>query len=150
MFNLIPVSLLIAAMGGIVFIISNHLSEMNGNGGKDDDFSFDLKAHFVGWINRLPIDSVKSQSLSLTQKSLHRLRLLLLKSDNFLMKLIGKISQHEKSINGNGENKDNIIDFWGDFFRKQQEKQIVIPMAESEIKIDLAVKKNLKIKKPSK
>lgn len=141
MFNLIPVSLLISAIGGIIYIVSNHLSEFSGDDSENDDFSLNLKAHFIGWINQLPLDSVKNQSLSLAQRTLHRLRLFLLKSDNHLSKLIGKISQRDKSVNGNGAANGKDDNFWEDLAgKKQQQEKIVSPSAESEVKIDFAIK----------
>lgn len=156
-----PISLLILSIGGIVYIISNHLSDINGDSGED---TFKFKARFIYWVNQLPLSSVKSQSLSLIQKLLHRARLLLLRSDNHLMKIIGKISQHDKLANGNGDFNKNNNEFWEDLSKNKQEKQINLPVSESEIKIDFAVKseaakkffdiqpakKTLKIKKSSK
>ncbi len=139
MFNLIPISLLITAIGGIVYIISNHLSEFNGDSEKNDDFNFDLKARFIYWINQLPLDSVKSQSLSLTQKLLHKTRLMLLKTDNHLMRLIGKISEKDKTISGS--------DFWQDLSNNKQEKEEIIPKPVPEVKIEFATEKDKQIEK---
>lgn len=148
MFNLIPISLLITAIGGIVYIISNHLSEFNGDSEKNDDFNFDLKARFIYWINQLPLDSVKSQSLSLTQKLLHKTRLMLLKTDNHLMRLIGKISEKDKTISGS--------DFWQDLSNDKQEKEVVppphqvgraSPLDGGEVKIEFAIEKDKQIEK---
>jgi hypothetical protein len=104
MFNLIPISLLIMALAGVIYIVSDHLSEFSAKGespegGEDeeDEFSFGIKAKLADWINQLPLDNVKVQSLSLTQKLLHKMRLILLKTDNHLMKLIGKISEKDKT-----------------------------------------------------
>lgn len=148
MFNLIPISLLIMAMGGIIYIISNHLSEFNNDEENGDNFQFKFKARFVEWVNQLPLDSVKNQSLSFTQKLLHRFRLALLKTDNHLMKLIGKISERGKMVNGNGKGNDdgnddgngNTSDFWEELAKKKNEEQIVMPVVEPEAKIDFAVK----------
>lgn len=154
MFNLIPISLLITAIGGIVYIVSNHLSELDNNDEENSDsFQFNFKARFIEWANQLPLGNVKSQSLSLTNKLLHRFRLTLLKTDNHLTKLIDKISQRDKMANGNSGN-NNTPDFWEDFAKDQQQKQVVPPTAdfvtpkanfvqptaEPEVKIDLAVK----------
>lgn len=132
--------MLITAIGGIVYIISNHLSELsdkNGDNEKNSDvFNFNLKARFVDWINQLPLDNIKSQSLSLVHKLLHRFRLTLLKTDNHLMKLIYKISQQDKTANGNNNNPD----FWKEFSKEQQQKQVVLPQPELETKVDLAIK----------
>lgn len=137
MFNLMPISLLILSIGGIVYIISNHLSDINGDNSEN---AFKFKDHLTYWVNQLSLGSVKSQSILLTQKLLHRTRLLLLKSDNHLMKIIGKISEHDKLANGNdGVNKSNN-DFWNDLYKNKQEKQVVMPPAEPVVKIDLAVK----------
>ena len=130
MFNLIPISLLIAAIGGVVYIISNHLSEFNGDNEKNGDLNFSLKARFAYWINKLPLDSVKIQSLSLTQKLLHKTRLILLKTDNHLMRLIGKISEKDKTINSS--------DFWQNLSNNKQEKEEIIPKPVSEVKIEFA------------
>ena len=73
MFNLFPISLLIMALGGIVYVVSDHLSEFEKND-ETDDFGFSLKAKLAGWISQLPLDDIKTQSLSLTQKSLHKMR----------------------------------------------------------------------------
>lgn len=135
MFNLIPISLLITAIGGIVYIISNHLSEFSDDEENSDGFQFNFKARFMEWANQLPLDSIKSQSLSLTQKLLHRFRLTLLKTDNHLTKLINKIPQQNKMASGNG-----TPDFWEDLAKNKDEKRVVIPIAEPEVKINLAVK----------
>ena len=143
MFNLIPISLLITALGGMVYIVSNHLSEFNGDNEKNSDLNFSLKAHFAYWINKLPLDSVKIQSLSLTQKMLHKTRLLLLKTDNHLMRLIGKISEKDKTINNS--------DFWQDLSNNKQqqkdEKEEIIPKPVSEVKIEFAAEKDKRIEK---
>ncbi|MDP3004371.1 MAG: hypothetical protein Q8N43_02610 [Candidatus Azambacteria bacterium] len=149
MFNLIPISLLIMALGGVIFIVSNHLSEFSAKGGspeggedEKDESSFGIKAKLAGWINQLPLDNIKAQSLSLTQKFLHRMRIILLKTDNHLLKLISKISKKNKEINGEGLN-GNDADFWKDFSNDNQkvsQKQISEP--ESETKIVLAFKSN--------
>ena len=139
MFNLIPISLLIAAIGGVVYIISNHLSEFNGDNEKNSDLNFSLKARFAYWINKLPLDSVKIQSLSLTQKLLHKTRLILLKTDNHLMRLIGKISEKDKTINSS--------DFWQNLSNNKQEKEEIIPKPVSEVKIEFAAEKDKRIEK---
>ena len=123
----------------MVYIISNHLSEFNGDNEKNDDFNFSLKAHFASWINQLPLDSVKIQSLSLTQKMLHKTRLLLLKTDNHLMRLIGKISEKDKTINSS--------DFWQDLSNNKQEKEEIIPKPVSEVKIEFVAEKDKQIEK---
>jgi len=141
MFNLIPISLLIMALGGIIFIVSNHLSEFSAksgsaSGGEDeeDESSFGIKAKLAGWINRLPWDNMKAQSLSFTQKFLHRMRIILLKTDNHLMKLIGKISKKDEATS---------TDFWKDFSNDNQKVlPEQIPEPEPEAKVNLAFKSN--------
>lgn len=148
MFNIIPISLLIMALGGIVYIISNHLSEFSDEEEKHDPI-FSLKTYFDHYINQLPLDSVKTQSLSLTQKILHRFRLTLLKTDNRLMKLIGKISERDKRINGNGYGGKNSgeVDFWENLSKNRQDGQIIEPMIKEGAKIEFVVDKNKKIEK---
>ncbi len=141
MFNLIPISLLILALGGVIFIVSNHLSEFSAkdgsaSGGEEEEgeSSFGIKAKLASWINQLPLDNIKVQSLSFTQKFLHRMRIILLKTDNHLLKLIGKISKKDEA---------SSADFWKDFSNDNQkvsQKQISEP--EPETKIDLAFKSN--------
>ena len=143
MFNLIPISLLIMALGGIIYIVSDHLSEFSAKGGspeggedEEDESSFGIKTKLAGWINQLPLDNIKAQSLSLTQKLLHRTRIILLKTDNHLMKLISKISEKDKAINGKSD-----ADFWGDF--SNDDKKVSpeqIPEPKLEAKIDLTFK----------
>ncbi len=148
MFNLIPVALLITAIGGIVYITSNHLSEFLDDEENDNDFHFKFKARFIGWINQLPMDNIKNQSLSFTQKLLHRFRATLLKTDNYLMKLISKISQRDKTENENGKinvNSDNsggsnVPDFWEELAKKKKEEQVIMPAAEPEVRVGFAVK----------
>ena len=123
------------ALGGVVYIVSDHLSEFEKND-EIDNSEFNFKAKFADWINQLPLDNIKAQSLSLAQKSLHRTRILLLKTDNHLMKLIGKIAKKEKSD-----------DFWKDVSDyKQEMPQNEInkePLNGGEIKINLALSENL-------
>jgi len=150
MFNLIPISLLIMALGGVIYIVSDHLSEFSAKGGsasggedEEDESSFGIKAKLAGWINQLPLDNIKAQSLSLTQKLLHRTRIILLKTDNHLMKLISKISEKDKAINGKSD-----ADFWGDFSNDNQKvspEQISEPKPEA--KIDLVFKSNTEAEK---
>lgn len=139
MFNLIPISLLIMALGGVVYIFSNHLSELEDDETNSKDVGFSFKTKFADFVNQIPLDNFKSQSLSITQKLLHRVRILLLKTDNRLMNLIGKISKKDKMINDN---------FWKDFSNQKQEvPEENIAKIEPEIKIDFAVKSNpIKIK----
>ena len=133
MFNLIPISLLIMALSGVIFIVSNHLSEFEEND-EAADSGFGLKAKLAGWINQLPLDNVKAQSLSWTQKLLHKMRIILLKTDNHLMKLIGKISKKDEAAS---------TDFWKDFSDDNQKVlPEQIPEPEPEIKVDLAFKSN--------
>lgn len=115
------------ALGGVVYIFSNHLSEMeeDENGAEDPGFSF--KARFADFVNQMPLDNFKSQSLSITQKLLHRVRILLLKTDNHLMNLIGKIAKHNKMTNGNatsesGEQLQSGDNFWNDLSNGKQEE----------------------------
>ena len=121
-----------------MYIISNHLSEFsdkNGEDGENDNiFQFNLKARFVEWMSGLPLNNIKSQSLSLTQKLLHRFRLVLLKTDNHLMKLIGKIAEKDKTQN-------DMPDFWQNLSEKKETAILPEPPA-SEIKIELADTKN--------
>ena len=135
MFNLIPISLLIMALGGVVYIFSNHLSDLEDEKNAEGS-SFGFKAKFADFVNKMPLDNFKSQSLSFTQKLLHRIRILLLKTDNLLMTLIGKISKQDKITNG------NIDNFWSDLSNQKQEEvpENNIIIEEPEIKIDLAVK----------
>ena len=133
MFNLIPISLLIMALGGVIYIVSDHLSEFDEND-EAADSGFSFRAKLAGWINQLPWDNVKAQSLSFTQKSLHRMRIFLLKTDNYLMKLIDKISKKDKTTPS---------DFWKDFSNDSQKispEQISEPKLEA--KIDLTFKLN--------
>src|SRR3989344_9347720 len=115
MFNLIPISLLIMALGGVVYIFSNHLSELEEDENNTEDPGFSFKAKFADFVNQMPLDNFKSRSLSVTQKLLHRVRILLLKTDNHLMNLIGKISKQEKMTNG------NIDSFWNDLSDRKEE-----------------------------
>lgn len=145
MFNLIPLSLLIGSLGGILYVISGHLSEFNDEEEKSDVFGFNLKARFIEYVNQLPLDNIKSQSLSLTRKVLHRFRLALLRTDNHLIKLISKISQQDKIANGNGKGNDNdsnsSSNFWEDLANKNKdEKQFTMRVAEPEVKIDFTIK----------
>lgn len=125
----------------MVYIVSNHLSEFNGDNEKNNDFN--LKAYFTYWINQLPLDSVKIQSLSLTQKLLHKTRLFLLKTDNYLMRLIGKISEKDKTVNSS--------DFWQDLSNNKQQqedkKEETIPKPVPEVKIEFATEKDKQIEK---
>ncbi|MDO8676731.1 MAG: hypothetical protein Q7K16_03745 [Candidatus Azambacteria bacterium] len=153
MFNLIPISLLIIALGGVVYIFSYHLSELEDDENSADS-GFSFKAKFADFVNRMPLDSFKSQSLSITQKLLHRVRILLLKSDNRLMYLIGKISKKDNMTNGNGtsesgEQSQNSDNFWNDLSNPKQE-ETPEPTAPSfdggEVKINLVVKSDPAIK----
>jgi hypothetical protein len=133
------------ALGGIVYIISGHLSELSAKGGfpeggEKDDSVFGIKTRFAEWINQLPIERARIQSLSLTQKLLHRLRIMLLKADNHLMDLIGKISEKDKALNGNGKEKK---DFWQDFSQEKGEAPIPIPENLPEVKIELVKKTDI-------
>ncbi len=121
------------ALGGVIFIVSDHLSEFEEND-EAADSGFSLRAKLAGWINQLPLDNVKAQSLSLTQKFLHRMRIILLKTDNHLMKLIGKISKKDETAS---------TDFWKDFSNDNQKvSPEQIPEPEPEAKINLAFKSN--------
>lgn len=152
MFSLIPISLLITAIGGIVYIASNHLSEFSDgdgdNGAIGDNSQFKLKARLAQWTKELPLDNIKSQSLSLTQKMLHKFRLTLLKADNHLMKLIGKISEKDKQINGSGNSNGNNSgnDFWENLSKSKEENLVIKPIANETTKIEFA--KEMDIKKP--
>ena len=173
MFNLIPVSLLIGALGGILYIVSGHLSEFNNEEEKKDVLEFNLKSRIVQYINQLPLDNIKIQSLSLTKKTLHRFRVALLKTDNHLIKLISKISQSDKAMHVKDKENDSISDFWEkiangseDFIIKNKsEEKISVPKVEPEVKISFVskpvkiyseisevpiIKKTLKKKKSSK
>src|SRR3990167_757550 len=151
MFNLIPTFLFIVSLGGLVYIISNHLSELSGSdkenfsgGNEENKFLFGLGSKLADWVNRLPLNDVKSQSLSFTQKFLHRTRVLLLKADNGLMKIIGKIAEKEANENDGNVNKTKP-DFWENLSEK--EEKTIIPEPMSEVKIELAAEKNEKIEK---
>lgn len=139
MFNLFSISLLIIALGGIVYITSSHLSELEKSS-EEDESVFGIRARFAEWIGKLPIEQAKVQSLSLAQKLLHRLRIMFLKADNHLMDLIGKISEKDKELNGNGKEKK---DFWQDF--SQEKGEVPIPMPENfpEVKIELVKKTDI-------
>jgi len=133
MFNLIPISLLIMALGGAIYVVSNHLSEFEEND-KSAGSGFSIRAKLAGWINQLPLDNVKAQSLSLTQKLLHRMRIILLKTDNHLMKLISKISKKDEATS---------TDFWKDFSDDNQKvSPEQIPESEPEVRINLVFKSN--------
>ena len=140
------------ALGGVVYIFSNHLSEMEDKN-SSEDFSFSFKAKFADFVNQLPLDNFKSQSLSITQKLLHRVRILLLKTDNHLMNLIGKISKHNKMTNGNGtsesdEQLQGDDNFWNDLSNlKQEEIPEPVPSFDGgEIKINLVVESDPAVK----
>ncbi|MEK7578421.1 MAG: hypothetical protein AAB789_01910 [Patescibacteria group bacterium] len=145
MFNLIPISLLIIALGGVIFIASNHLSEFEEND-ETADSRFSFKVQLASWINRLPWDDTKAQSLSFTRKFLHRMRIVLLKTDNQLMKLIGKISKKDK-MTDNNDLSGNTADFWKDVSDyKQEVSSREIPKSEPEVKINLTLSDNLEKK----
>lgn len=136
MFDLIPISTLIAALGGVVYVVSNHLSEFNENN-EADGSEFSFKAKFADWTSKLPLDKVKAQSLSLTQKLLRKTRIALMKVDNQLTKLISKVSQEEKL-----EEKIERENFWNGLSDKQEILSKLIPESEPTIKIDLTLKTN--------
>jgi hypothetical protein len=141
MFDLMPISLLVTALGGVVYIVSNHLSEFEQNG----EFSFRTK--FADWVNQLPLNGAKAQSLSVAQKLLHKTRVLLLKTDNHLMGLIGKISKKNEAMEEDKKLSDNSIEFWKDLSDyKQDISGGTIPESEPAIKIDLALKGDLEKK----
>ena len=152
MFNLIPVLLFIGALGGILYIVSNHLSELNSEDEENDFREFNFKSRFAEYANRLPLDTIKRQSLAITKKTLHRVRLALLKTDNHLIKLIGKISQGDKAVNVKTNENDSIPDFWEkiadsseDFvIKNKSEEKISVPTVEPELKISF-VNKPVKI-----
>jgi len=145
MFNIFPISLLIIGLGGFIFIISNHLSEFSEDAGMDEP-GFSLRAKLASWINQLPLDTVKSESLSLSQKLLHRMRIILLKTDNYLMKLIGKISEKDQEMNGNGLENKKKDDFWEDLSKNRESNEKIVQKEfsapEPEVKIDLTLKSN--------
>lgn len=172
MFNLIPLTLLIGALGGILYIVSGHLSEFNDNEEeKKDVLEFNLKSRIVQYINQLPLDNIKIQSLSLTKKTLHRFRVALLKTDNHLTTLISKISQSDKAMHVKDNENDNIPDFWekiangseNSATKNKSEERIITPADQREVKINfidikpakisseiakvIPVKKSLKMKK---
>jgi|SRR3989338_1716409 len=133
MFNLIPISMLIIALGGVIFIVSNHLSEFEEND-EAADSGFSLRAKLAGWVNQLLLDEAKAQFLFFTQKLLHKMRIVLLKTDNHLMKLIGRISEKDKT---------NPADFWKDFSNdKLGISQKKITESEPETRINLVFKSN--------
>ncbi len=137
MFDLVPISLLVAALGGVIYIVSNHLSEFEKNG-EETKPEFSFRARFAGWFNQLPLGGAKAQSLSVAQKILHKTRILLLKTDNRLMELIEKISKKDKAT---------PPDFWknlSDF--KQDISGSAIPKSEPTVKINLALKGDLEKK----
>jgi len=153
MFDLIPISLLVTALGGVVYIVSNHLSEFSATGGSasggehgEDESSSSIVTKFASWLNQLPLDGAKAQSLSIAQKLLHKTRILLLKTDNHLMELIGKISKKNATIRDE-KLDDNSVEFWKDLSDyKQDISGSKIPESEPEIKIDLALKGDLERK----
>ena len=136
MFDLIPISTLIAALGGIVYVVSNHLAEFDEND-ETDSQGFSFKAKFVDWTSKLPLERVKAQSLSLTQKLLRKTRIALLKVDNQLTKLIGKVPKEEKQ-----EEKIEREKFWEGLSNKPEAISEPIPEPKSTIKIDLTLKTN--------
>ncbi len=138
MLNLIPVSLLVGALGGILYIASNHLSEFNDEGEKDDVFGLNVKDKIVQYVNQLPLENIKIQSLSFTKKALHRFRVTLLKTDNHLVSLIGKISQRDKTADIKNNENEHTSDFWENLAKS--EKQITPPAVETEVKVDFAIK----------
>ena len=146
MFDLVPISLLVTALGGVIYVVSNHLSEFEQNG-EETKPEFSFRAKFVDWVNQLPLDEVKEQSLSVAQKILHKTRVLLLKTDNHLMELIGKISEGKKTSEENKKASDNSVEFWkGLSDYKQDISGVQIPESKSEAKIDLALNGNLEKK----
>ncbi len=137
MFDLAPISLLVTALGGVVYIVSNHLSEFEQNG-EETKPEFSLRVKFADWINQLPLDGAKAQSLSVAQKLLHKTRVLLLKTDNHLMELIAKISREEKTTSS---------DFWKDLSDYKQEiSNNKIPEPEPGVKINLVLESDLEKK----
>ena len=146
MFDLMPISLLVTALGGVVCIVSNHLSEFEKNG-EETKPEFSFRTKFAGWVNQLPLDGAKAQSLSVAQKLLHKTRILLLKTDNHLMELIGKISKEEKATEENKKTSDNSVEFWKDLSEyKQDISGSAVPESEPTVKIDLAFKGDLERK----
>lgn len=123
------------ALGGVIYIVSDHLSEFEKNN-ETINPEFNFKTKFAEWINQLPLDDIRAQSLSFSQKSLHKLRILLLKSDNHLMKLISKISEKEKTPPS---------DFWKDFSNGSQ-KVLREQISESKSEPEPEIKVNLVFK----
>jgi len=116
------------ALGGAVYIVSNHFSELKEDD-EPDGSSFRIRKQVINWVNQLPVDQIKARSLSFTQKTLHKARLLLLKSDNHIMNLIRKISESDQALNGNGNGnrKPENNDFWNNLSRDKQESEEVMP-----------------------
>ncbi len=128
MFDIFPISLLIIGIAGALYTTSNHISEFEND--DDNAGGLGVKKKLAGLIKRLPLDSVKAQSLFVSQKMLHRTRIFLLKTDNHLMRLIGKISEKEKAANGAGQEKSGD-DFWKDLADKSGNDSEERPLLEN-------------------
>jgi hypothetical protein len=93
MFSIIPISLIIVSLGLLLYIVSRHVLEIETAQEKQEKNRrlFDYLGERVRFLD------IKFKGTLVAEKSLHKVRLLLLKSDNFLMSLIGKIKNGKKS-----------------------------------------------------
>ncbi len=106
MFSIIPISLIIGSLALLLYIVSRRVSGIETAQEKQEKNRrlFDYLGESVRFSD------LKLKSTLVAEKSLHKARRLLLKTDNFLMGLIGRIKNGKKPE----ETETKTDNFWQD------------------------------------
>ena len=133
MFSIIPISLIIVSLGLLLYIVSRRVSEIEilQENQKKNWRLFDYLGERVRFFD------MQIKGGLVAEKSLHKVRLLLLKTDNFLIGLIGKIKNGKKSE----EAATKTDNFWHDIASHGTVKtEIIVAEANPmDIKPDLTI-----------
>ncbi len=118
MFSIIPISLIILSLGLLLYIVSRRVSEIETIQEKQEK-NWQL-FDYLG--ERVRFSDMKLKGTLVAEKSLHKARRLLLKTDNFLMGLIGKIKNGKKPE----EAEIKTDNFWQDIANRGTVKTEII------------------------
>lgn len=127
MFSIFALTLIIGSFGALLYIVSRHLPEIENFENPENLFKDNNRnSIFADLAARIPFENIKARGAIFAEKTLHRTRRLLLKTDNLLMGLIGKI----KNGDTNSTPEVKLDHFWQDIAAKEKDAEVHVVMQQ--------------------
>lgn len=119
MFNFLPIVLIFISLAGIIYILSRHFKEI-------EDYSKESPSSLnVFWTNfsgKIRLAEWSEQFLPYFEKTLHKARIIVMKVENGMSRLLVKIKLKTNGLSQRDSDSGSGDDFWQKFNEDNQPK----------------------------